>query len=215
MPELDAVEFLDQQPRCACVLLLDTSGSMGGDPINALNAGLQTFRDELVKDDLAKKRVEVAIVEFNSRVNVVQDFVQAEDFQPPTLAATGSTSMGAGIEKAIELVKARKEKYKANDITYYRPWIFMITDGGPTDSVQQATAQVKEGEAKKGFAFFAVGVQGADMNALKNIAVRDPRMLAGLKFGELFEWLSASMQRVSQSNPGEMVPMEKPGWDVV
>lgn len=215
MSELDAVEFLDQQPRCACVLLLDTSGSMSGEPITALNAGLQIFRDELVKDDLAKKRVEVAIIEFNSKINVVQDFVQAEDLQPPTLSATGSTKMGEGIVKAIELVQARKEKYKANGITYYRPWIFMITDGGPTDSVQEATAKVKEGEDKKSFAFFAVGVQGADINALNHIAVREPRMLAGLKFGELFEWLSTSMQRVSQSNPGDQVAMPKPGWDVV
>src|ERR1044072_8585796 len=104
---LEGVEFLDQQPRCACVLLLDTSGSMHGAAIGALNAGLQTFRDELAKDDLAKRTVEVAVVEFNSRVGVVQAFVQAEDFQPPTLAASGSTSLGAGREEAIALLRAR------------------------------------------------------------------------------------------------------------
>lgn len=212
---LEGVEFLDQQPRCACVLLLDTSGSMTGSPISALNAGLQTFRDELAKDDLATRRVEVAVVEFNSRASVVQDFVQAEEFQPPSLSATGSTAMGAGIEKAIEIVQARKDTYKTNGVTYYRPWIFMITDGGPTDSVTQATTRLKEGEEKKSFTFFAVGVQGADMNALSRISPREPKMLAGLNFGELFVWLSASMQRVSQSRPGEMVPMEKPTWDAV
>lgn len=212
---LEGVEFLDQQPRCACVLLLDTSGSMHGAAIGALNAGLQTFRDELAKDDLAKRRVEVAVVEFNSRVGVVQDFVQAEDFQPPTLAASGSTSMGAGIEQAIELVRARKEKYKANGVTYYRPWIFMITDGAPTDPVERATARLREGEEKKSFTFFSVGVQGADMNRLGHISPRPPKMLAGLNFAELFVWLSASMQRVSQSKAGEMVPMEKPTWDAV
>ena len=145
----------------------------------------------------------------------IQDFVQAEDFQPPALRATGSTSMGAGIQKAIDLVQSRKEKYKVNGITYYRPWIFMITDGAPTDSVQQATARIKEGEEKKGFTFFAVGVQGADMKALGQISVREPKMLEGLNFEELFLWLSASMQRVSQSKPGEMVPMPKPTWDMV
>lgn len=215
MSNLETVEFLDQQPRCACILLLDTSGSMSDEPINALNVGLQTFRDELVKDDLAKKRVEVAIIEFNSKVNLVQDFVQAEDFSPPTLSATGTTSMGEGIEKAIEAVKDRKEKYKANGITFFRPWIFMITDGSPTDSITQATIKVKDGEQNKSFAFFAVGVQEADMEKLKSIAVREPLMLAGLNFRELFVWLSTSMQRVSQSNPGDMVAMPKPGWDMV
>ena len=212
---LEAVEFLDQQPRCACVLLLDTSGSMSGSPISALNAGLETFRNELGKDDLAKQRVEVAVIEFNSRVNVVQDFVQAEDFRPPTLSATGSTAMGAGIEKAIDLLQERKQRYRDKGITYYRPWIFMITDGGPTDSVDKATTKLHEGENKKSFAFFAVGVQGADSNALKRISVREPKMLEGLNFGELFVWLSTSMQKVSQSKPGEQVPMEKPGWEMV
>lgn len=212
MTELSSVEFLDQQPRCACVLLLDTSGSMSGAPIDSLNAGLETFRQELNNDNLAKKRVELAIVEFNSRVNVVQDFIQAEDFEPPTLSVTGTTSMGGGIVKAIELVKDRKEKYKANGVTYYRPWIFMITDGAPSDSVEQAVLQIKEGEEKKSFSFYAVGVQEADLNALKKIAVRTPLLLKGLNFGELFEWLSASMQSVAQSNPGDMIAKPPPGW---
>jgi uncharacterized protein YegL len=212
---LEGIEFLDQQPRCACVLLLDTSSSMLGASIDALNAGLNTFRDELAKDDLAKRRVEVAIIEFNSGVNVVQDFVQAEDFQPPLLSARGSTAMGAGIERAIDIVHARKEKYKHNGVTYYRPWIFMITDGAPTDSVTQATTRLKAGEEGKKFSFFAVGVQGADVNALSRISAREPKMLDGLNFSELFVWLSASMQRVSQSRPGEMVPMEKPTWEAI
>ncbi len=203
----DAVEFLDQQPRCACVLLLDTSGSMGGPPIQELNAGLQTFRDELVKDDLAKKRVEVAVIEFNSQVNLVQDFVTAEKFQPPTLYATGSTCMGAGIEKALDLIQERKKKYKDNGVTYYRPWVFLITDGGPTDSTQIAETKLKQAESKKGIVFFAVGVQGANMGFLQQIAGPAVKMLDGLNFKELFLWLSTSMQRVSQSKPGEMTAL--------
>jgi hypothetical protein len=34
---------LNADPRCACVLLLDTSGSMDGAPIKALNEGLKAF----------------------------------------------------------------------------------------------------------------------------------------------------------------------------
>jgi len=220
MSELDAIEFLDQQPRCACVLLLDTSGSMSvrdGEttPIDALNEGLKIFRDELSKDELAQKRVEVAVIEFNSRVNVVQEFVQAQDFYPPTLRAEGSTAMGEGIEKAMEMVENRKRTYKENGVIYYRPWIFMITDGQPTDKVDEASRLIANGEENKSFAFFAVGVQKADMQKLAQISVRDPQKLSGLNFGELFVWLSASMKNVSQSKPGEQIAMEKIGWSAL
>ena len=67
MPSLDeAVEFAENpEPRCPCVLLLDTSSSMQGLPIDALNQGLRTFKDELMKDPLASRRVEVAVVTFD------------------------------------------------------------------------------------------------------------------------------------------------------
>ena len=203
----EAVEFLDQQPRCACVLLLDTSGSMYGSPIQELNAGLQTFRDELAKDDLAKKRVEVAVIEFNSGVNTVQDFVTAENFQPPTLSATGGTDMGAGIVKALDLIQERKQRYKDNGVTYYRPWVFLITDGYPGDWNQTIETQLKQAVDNKNIAFFAVGVEGADVSFLQQISGGVSKKLNGLSFKELFQWLSTSMQRVSQSKPGDQTAL--------
>lgn len=203
----EMVEFLDQQPRCACVLLLDTSSSMGGKPIKELNSGLQLFRDELAQDDLARKRVEVAVVEFNSSVHVVQDFVTAETFQPPTLSAKGVTSMGAGIEKALEITQQRKQTYKDNGVTYYRPWLFLITDGSPTDSTTDAEDKLKRMVDEKGLVFFAVGVEGANMGFLQKLAGAAAKKLDGLNFRDLFQWLSTSMQRVSQSKPGDMTPL--------
>ncbi|MBO9633495.1 MAG: hypothetical protein J7578_10300, partial [Chitinophagaceae bacterium] len=52
------------EPRCPCVLLLDTSGSMSGKPIAQLNEGIQTLKKELLADPLASKRVEIAVVTF-------------------------------------------------------------------------------------------------------------------------------------------------------
>lgn len=200
------------EPRCPCVLLLDVSGSMGGRPLEELNAGLATFRDELSSDALAMKRVEVAIVTFGP-VKVEMPFTTASSFYPPALHSQGDTPTGAAISQALTLVEDRKRDYKSNGISYYRPWVFLITDGQPTDAWQAAAAAIREGEASKKFAFFAIGVQGADMNTLRQISVREPLSLQGLKFRELFSWLSSSLRSVSSSTPGTEVPLEAPkGW---
>lgn len=200
------------EPRCPCLLLLDTSGSMSGAPIADLNAGLVTFKDELAADSLAMKRVEVAVITFGP-VNIENTFHTAPNFYPPNLSANGDTPMGAAIKQGLDLVRQRKDEYRANGISFYRPWVFLITDGAPTDEWQSAAAMVREGESSKSFAFFAVGVEGASMDVLRQISVRDPLKLQGLKFRELFQWLSNSMKSVSRSVPGTSVPIESPsGW---
>lgn len=203
------------EPRCPCILLLDVSGSMNGRPINELNAGLVTFRDELLADPLALKRVELGIVTFGP-VHVEQPFTCAANFFPPILFAQGDTPMGAAITKALDMVEERKREYRANGISYYRPWIFLITDGAPTNEWQAAANKVFRGEEDKKFAFFTIGVQGADMKTLAQISVRQPLPLQGLQFRELFSWLSSSLRSVSRSTPGTEVVLEAPkGWTSV
>ena len=121
--------------------------------------------------------------------------------------------MGAAIERGLEMLRERKDTYRANGISYYRPWIFLITDGAPTDSWQRAAQLVKEGEASRAFSFFAVGVRGANMEVLGQIATRTPQKLDGLKFRELFAWLSSSLSGVSKSQVGQQVLLPPPsGW---
>lgn len=104
-------------------------------------------------------------------------------------------------------------EYRNNGISFYRPWIFLITDGAPTDSWNEAAMMIREGEASKSFAFFAVGVADANMEILKQISVRAPLKLQGLKFRELFMWLSNSMKSVSRSSLGSNVKLLPPsGW---
>lgn len=209
-------EFVDNpEPRCPCLLLLDVSGSMRGQPIRQLNEGLALFRDELYADSLAAKRVEVGIVTFGP-VQVLSDFTGVQAWMPPTLTDQGDTPMGAAIEQGLTMLQDRKALYRSNGISYYRPWVFLITDGGPTDAWAAAAARVKEGEASKAFSFFAIGVEGANMAVLSQIATRQPLALKELRFRDLFAWLSSSLSSVSRSNPGDAVPLANPvtpeGW---
>jgi uncharacterized protein YegL len=210
------LEFAENpEPRCACLLLLDTSGSMQGAKIAQLNAGLADFGRQLRADSMASKRVEIAMVTFGP-VQVAQRFVTADTFVPPALEAGGYTPMGAAIECAIDLVSQRKKAYRANGIGYYRPWIFMISDGEPNDDITLAAQKVREGETKKSFMFYAVGVENADIAVLAKVAVRKPLRLKGLAFGQLFVWLSDSLSSVSRSQTSDTPDLTNPaapdGW---
>ena len=196
MSEFDQQPFADAdlksnpQPRCPCVLILDVSGSMGGRPIDELNEGLRALQEEIQSDSLAAKRVEFAMVTFGP-VNVEMDFIGAENFYPPTLTSQGNTPMGEAIETGLAMLRERKDRYRENGINFYRPWVFLITDGAPT-------------------------VESANMETLAKISVRQPLKLKGLQFKEFFQWLSNSLGSVSRSNPGEQVPLTNPtapdGW---
>jgi uncharacterized protein YegL len=225
MTNLTQVPFADltfvdnPEPRCPCVLLLDNSGSMAGEPIGQLNAGLKQFQQELASDPLAAKRVEVAIISFGP-VRVQQDFVTADQFTAPQLATEGGTPMGEAILEALELIKLRKQQYQANGVAYYRPWIFMITDGAPTDEWTGAAKAVQAAETSKAIAFFPVGVDGADFNILRQISPRTPIKLRGLAFRELFQWLSNSLSGVSKSKVGDALRLPPPdttlkGWAAI
>jgi len=226
---LDRAEFADNpEPRCPVVLLLDTSGSMQGAPIHELNEGLRAFDDAVKTDRLASLRVEVAIVTFGGNVQAIdvrggegqtigfdaqQAFVTVDGFQPPTLSAGGMTPMGEAARRGLRLLRERKDIYKQNDLDYFRPWVFLISDGQPTDEWQSAAQEVKEEEARKGIVFFGVGVEGADMQILTQFSdERQPLKLQGLAFGELFQWLSKSLSAVAHSKPGEQAPLPAVGW---
>ena len=199
------------EPRCPCVLLLDTSGSMSGAPIQQLNQGLAALQSSLAEDEVALLRVDLAIITFGP-VQLAQDFVNAGQFTPPTLRAGGDTPLGGAVQLALDQLEARKQIYRNNGLTYYRPWIFLMTDGQPTDGTvwQNAALRVKEAESKKKIAFFSVGVQGANMQMLAQLSLRQPLHLQALKFRELFTWLSTSLTSVSHSTPTQEVPLQSP-----
>jgi uncharacterized protein YegL len=190
-------------PRVAVALLLDTSSSMSGEPIRQLNEGFQVFCDEIKEDDLAQKRTEVSVITFGGTARVQIPFTEGRDLQPQTLVASGATPMGAALHLGLDELAAQKQAYKESGLEYYRPWLFVITDGSATDPEQLASAveRVREAEAKKALTCFAVGVgDKADIGTLAKLSdVREPVRLQGLSFKEMFVWLSASMHAVSDS----------------
>ena len=209
--DLSRVTFdeTNPDPRCACVLVLDTSGSMHGRPIDELNNGLIAFGNEIQNDTVAQSRVEVAIVTFGP-ARLLQDFTEARNFSPPTLQASGDTPLGSALQQAFDLIRVRKQLYKDNGVPYYRPWVLLITDGAPNDNWQHVAQRIKDEENAKGVVFYAVGVAGADMNVLRQLSVRTPMALKDLSFKELFVWLSASLSKISQSQPGQQVALSSP-----
>ncbi|HLT14249.1 MAG TPA: VWA domain-containing protein [Marinobacter sp.] len=211
MPQIPGVEFVDNtNQRTPCVLLLDISGSMTGEPIRQLNEGLKAFEEELKSDPVAALRVQVMVITVGGPedVRIVQPWTDASDFKAPTLHASGLTPLGQGMAKSLDEIASQKAVYDANGISSTRPWIIMISDGCPNDYGWESYAdQSRQEEQDKRVIVFPIGTKDADFEALGRFSVKTPKKLKGLQFRELFVWLSRSMSTVSASVPGEKVSL--------
>ena len=94
------------EPRCACILLLDNSGSMAGEPIRQLNEGMSAFKQALSEDPLAAKRVELAIVTFGP-VQTAAEFATIDSFYPPHLESAGATPLGGAIAHGLAMLRTK------------------------------------------------------------------------------------------------------------
>ncbi len=218
-PELEPLGedmFLNAERRCPVVLLQDTSGSMKGD-IARVNEGLRLLRDDLMSDRLASQRVEIAIVSFGP-VELIQDFVTVDRWVPPRLGADGPTPMGEAMRFALQQIRLRKRAYREAGIPYYRPWIWLVTDGEPTDQWQDARNEIQDEVKAGGLEMFTIGTDSANMDVLRAIsAPRPPVMLREAKYREMFVWLSQSLKPVSKAAPGSELKLSPPSaWgDIV
>lgn len=204
------------EPRCPVVLLLDTSYSMQGNAINQLNEGVHALYAALKEDDLASVRVDLSVVSFGKSVEVKQDFATVSESEAPTLSVNGMTPMGKAITTSLERIEDRKKEYREAGISYYRPWLFVITDGQPTDDTKEAANMLQSSIEGKKVIFFGIGVQNANLDSLKQISGTPERVfkLQGLNFKELFQWVSSSLSSVSSSRVGDKLKLDKPSDDV-
>ena len=207
------------QYHVACALVLDTSGSMGangGEAIEQLNLALKTLKDDLMcEDKITRGCLDICVIGFDDQPTLLTDgFVTADKLKIPTLTPGGLTNMYAAIQMAYEQIKKRRKEYVRLSIPHYVPWLFLLTDGLPTDGGQPASQYgtdgaeiirfVKEKEAKAAFYLYGVGTGGYDRDFMLRLCAEGACMEATAgSFRDLFKWLSASLSSLSQSKPDE------------
>ena len=214
-------EPINYEQKCLCVLVLDTSGSMNADnAIGQLNQGLQTFKSQIMNDETARDRLEIAIVSFNSEIKVELQPSLISEIEMPTLKASGQTQLVRAIEEAQQVIKDRKDYYKSKGLTYYRPWIVVMTDGDPYPANQDidgiAQKMQEDSDAKKyGFFMIGVGNEVHDDVLSKLTTSQFPAMrMDAVNFAEFFQWLSASATVVVNSDDltDSNVSIPQPTW---
>jgi len=204
--------------RTPCVLVLDASASMteevggGKTKMDELNMGVAELEKALRDDDVALSRVQLAIVSVGGAsydADVMMDWTDVVNFSAFPIEPGGSTPLGKGLKIALDLVEEGKENLKANGISYTRPWIIVISDGEPTDIDEwdEAVQDCLAAEAEKKVEIFSIGVQDANMQMLGQFTSKPPLKVNGLKFKELFIWLSSSLSAASRSRPGDKVQL--------
>ena len=211
-----------QLPLMMC---LDTSGSMTGKPIKDLNEALRDWSADLRSDLQLAASVQVGMVTFGSggvrawrgdapldSASAASPFVPAPDFRPPVLEAGGVTLLTEAIELAIRHVNTYKGLLKAENYTYYRPLIFLLTDGLPTDdqgklsdSWKRIVPAVQKSSGEGGFELWAIGVghlkpEGEEV--LRELAPDAFRILGGFPFKSLLRLLSNSIDKVLAGSEG-------------
>ena len=219
-------EFQDNtEERCAVVLALDKSNSMSGEPARLLNEAVAKFKTNLMEDLTVARKIDVAVVQF-SHVVWHYPFQNAEIWQPPIIQPEGGTCLSFALNVAMDMVTQRKDDYRMNGISYYRPWILLLTDGYPEhDSEAELAAageRVRAADDKKQCNLFAITCGDGNESAIDIIRDkitppgRPPKKTDAVNFSELFNWLSNSMTAVSRSSPTDQIKLEDTrGWEII
>lgn len=209
--------------RLPIALLLDCSGSMTIDNrIGELNQGVEMFFHSVLADEVTRYSVEMCIITFGRIAEKILDFAgierQSDDFRakmPLTVKnVTDGTPMGEAVELALKLLQERKEEYRIAGVDYFQPWLVLMTDGQPTDSIENASTLTAELVRKRKLSLFSVAIgDGANLTTLSKFSpLREPLKLKGLNFREFFEWLRESAKSTSQSTPGQSINLPPISW---
>jgi uncharacterized protein YegL len=159
---------------------------------------------ELKEDIDASSRVQLLIIQASGKdeVKVISEWTDAMNFTAPVMEAGGLTPLGMAMEKALKKIEEQKCVYDSCGITSKRPWIFLISDGEPTDYGWEESAEIcRYAQKNKKVVIHAIGTQGANLDKLAKFSLLPPKRLTGLKFTEFFLWLSRSVSCISKAAP--------------
>ena len=190
--------------RLPIYLLLDCSGSMSGAPIESVRRGVELFAQEVSADTFASQTVHVGVITFDSDARMVTNGLEAiEQFQPPQLSASGSTSLGKALQALQQSLDTDvKPSVKGGEKGDWKPWIFILTDGMPTDDWQTPRQEILDRQQRKVLNVITVGC-GTSINEqnLKAIAIGPTFRMdnSEASFKTFFQWVSQSVKSVSKS----------------
>lgn len=189
--------------RLPVYILLDTSGSMRGEPIHSVNVGLQSMLSALRQDPYALESVHLSIITFDIAAREYLALTPLEQVQltQVDVPSAGATFMGAALELLIERVDREVRKTTQDAKGDWRPLLFIMTDGSPSDlyAYQQAIPQVQQ----RNFASIVACAAGPKakqeylLQLTDRVVVLDS--MDASSFASFFKWVSASVVAGSSS----------------
>ena len=185
--------------RLPVYLLLDTSGSMYGEPIEAVKNGVQSLISTLRGDPYALETAYVSIITFNSSAQQISPLTELAAFQQPSINAGGGTALGGALSLLAQKIDTEVIKTTTEVKGDWRPLVFIMTDGVPTDDLSKGLSEFKR--RKYGMVVACAAGQGASTDTLKqiteNVVQLDTADSATIK--SFFKWVSASISTSSKS----------------
>ena len=183
--------------RLPVYLLLDTSGSMTGEPIEAVKNGVQMMVHSLRQNPQAIETAFVSIISFDSEAKQLIPLTDLASFQTVDLKAAGTTALGAALSLLADKLENEVTKTTLEQKGDWKPIVFIMTDGVPTDDWQAGFQKLKA--VKKGLIVGCAAGNNADDKVLKEIADQVLRLsnTDADSIGKFFQWVSASIATTS------------------
>ncbi len=179
--------------RLPVYLLLDTSGSMFGEPIEAVKNGVQVLVSTLRQDPYALETAYLSIITFDNTAKQITPLTELSAFQQPTIDAGGCTALGEALALLAAKVDSEVTKTTVDVKGDWKPLVFIMTDGEPTDDFNKGLEEFKK--RKFGMVVACAAGQGAKTDTLKKITESvvqlDTADSATIK--SFFKWVSASI----------------------
>ena len=186
--------------RLPVYLVLDCSESMAGPAIDAVNTGVKTLVDSLKGNPLALETAYLSVITFARKAEQIIPLTEVMHFEPPKLEVRAGSALGAAIRLLTECIRREVVQTTATTKGDYKPLVFLLTDGQPTDDWEAAARILRAPGSPKIANLYAIGCgPDVDPDVLKQVSdiVLLMNDLTPEGFKKFFVWLSASVQSAS------------------